>query len=412
MASGHCHESKIRLICGSDWRAFWSWACPHPPAAPESFVVHQALAIWRPVIAAALIIFRVKGAIAVADTSTVRAMVMTGWGGPEVLQLRSVASPPAPRAHEVLVAIKAAGVNPADWMTRSRPIDGYNFGDLSAAMILGLDGSGIVEAVGDQVSRFAIGDRVYFLDGGFGSHPGNYQDYKLLHEDVLAHMPTSLSFAEAACVPTTLVTAWEGLERAGVVSDMTVLVHAGAGGVGHMAVQLAKARGARVAATVSGSAKAALAADLGAELVINYREEDVGATLRAWSGQDGADVVYDTVGGENFASSLELVAPYGTVVCCAAFPWPSSDPFPIVMRGAQIVFENVGLPQILADLSLRRKQAQILEQAARMLDDRILKVAIGGVYPLEQAGAAQSALEHGRALGRVVLDLGSVPSAQ
>jgi NADPH2:quinone reductase len=339
-----------------------------------------------------------------SKSGRMRAMVMTGWGGPEVLQLRNFDRPRQPEGHEVLVSIRAAGVNPADWMTRARPIEGYNFGDLSDAMILGLDGAGVVGAVGNQVSRFAVGDRVYFVDGGFGSYPGNYQEWKLLHEDVLAHMPARLSFAQAAAVPTTMVTAWEGLDRASVEKDQFVLIQAGAGGVGHLAVQIARARGAHVAATVSGDAKASVVADLGAELVINYRNEDVGEKLRAWSGKDGADIVYDTVGGDTFARSLALVAPYGTLVCCAAFPWPAADPFPAMMRGIRIIFENMGLPQILGDLRQRRQQSALLEEAAGLFDSGALKVVLAETHSLEQAGEAHLGLEHGRALGRVALD--------
>jgi NADPH:quinone reductase-like Zn-dependent oxidoreductase len=291
------------------------------------------------------------GSDVVSDSMAMRAVVMASWGGPEVLELRSVPRPPSLKGHEVLVAIRAAGVNPSDWKTRSQPIAGYKFGELPAAMILGLDGAGIVEAVGDRVSRFAIGDRVYFVDGGFGRHPGNYQEFKLLHEDALAIMPASLSFPEAAAVPTTLLTAWEGLENARLEKGQTVLVHAGAGGVGGMAVQIARVRGARVATTVSGPAKAEIAAKLGAELIIDYRNEDVGAALKAWSGKDGVDVIYDTVGGNTFAESLDWLAPYGSIVNCAGFTWPAGNSFATLMRGARFVFENMGLPQILGDLA-------------------------------------------------------------
>jgi NADPH2:quinone reductase len=146
-------------------------------------------------------------------------------------------------------------------------------------------------------------------------------ELKILDERYVAHKPKRLSFVEAAA-PLVTITAWEALrERARVRGDQFVLVQAGAGGVGHMAVQIARLAGARVATTVTPGPKAELASSLGAELCIDYRREDVGARLRALTGMDGADVVYDTVGGKTFTACFSLVRPYGDLVSNVESPW-------------------------------------------------------------------------------------------
>jgi NADPH:quinone reductase len=228
-----------------------------------------------------------------------RAVLMISVGGPEVLQFAEVPEPELTGDHDVLVRLKAAGINPVDYKLRA----GGTIGVLPA--VLGWDGAGIVESVGPSVTRVRPGDEVYFCDGGFGPAPGTYQELKVVDERYLARKPASLSFVEAAAAPLVTITAWEALHgRARIEAGQTVLVQAGAGGVGHMSVQLARLAGARVATTVTPGRKTELAASLGAELCIDYQREDVGEKLRAWTGQDGADVVHDTVGGKTFTASF------------------------------------------------------------------------------------------------------------
>lgn len=227
-----------------------------------------------------------------------RAVLMTAVGGPDVLALAELPEPELAEEHDVRVHVRAAGINPVDYKLRSGGTIG---GPLPA--ILGWDGAGVVESVGPAVARVRPGDEVYFCDGGFGPTPGTYQEVKVVDERVLAHKPRGLSFVEAAAAPLVTITAWEALrERARARDGQTVLVQAGAGGVGHMAVQIARLSGARVATTVSAGQKTELASSLGAELCINYRRDDVGERLRAWTGMDGADVVHDTVGGKTFTA--------------------------------------------------------------------------------------------------------------
>lgn len=170
-----------------------------------------------------------------------RAVVMTAVGGPDVLKVVELPEPEITSEHDVLVRLRAAGINPVDYKLRAHGTIG---GTLPA--VLGWDGAGIVETIGPSVSRVKPGDEVYFCDGGFGPTPGTYQDAKVVDERYLAHKPEHLSFAEAAAAPLVTITAWEAQrERAGVKRDDFVLVQAGAGGVGHMALQIARLAGAR-----------------------------------------------------------------------------------------------------------------------------------------------------------------------
>ena len=202
-----------------------------------------------------------------------RAVLMKAVGGPGVLELMELPEPEPSGEHDVRVRLRAAGINPVDYKLRS-----YGTFARSLPVILGCDGAGVVEAAGPAVTRVRPGDEVYFCDGGFGPVPGTYQEVKVVDERYLARKPERLSFAEAAAAPLVTITAWEALrERARVGEGQFVLVQGGAGGVGHMSVQIARLAGARVAATVSPGAKTELAASLGVELCIDYRREDVAA---------------------------------------------------------------------------------------------------------------------------------------
>ena len=335
-----------------------------------------------------------------------QAVFMTKHGGPEVLQLSEVEMPRLKKPHDVLVRVRAAGVNPADCQARTRPFASYVKDQVASGLILGLDGAGVVEAVGEEVARFAVGDEVYYVDGGFGLYQGSYAQYKLVDEHYLACKPASLDFLTAAAAPVVLITAWEALyDRAQVKAGDSVLIHGGAGGVGHIAIQLATDRGARVAATVSTEAKAEIARSLGAEHTILYPREDVAAALRNWTGKDGADVVFDTVGRANFAASFALVAPYGTLVNCVVSEWPRGDNTRAEFKNIRIAFENMGLPQVAVDHSARLRQTRLLEDGAKLFDAGRLRVIVDRVYPLAEAGEAHRALEAGEITGRVVLDI-------
>ena len=231
-----------------------------------------------------------------------RAMLMTAAGGPEVLQLAgNLAVPDLPSPSHLLVRLHAAGVNPID--TKVRKLHTYYPNNLPA--ILGCDGAGVVEAAGGSVTRFKPGDEVYFFNNGLGSDPGTYAEYTVVHEDHVAAKPGNISMEEAAAAPLALITAWEALMDRGQLKDgHTVLIHAGAGGVGHIAIQLARNAGAFVATTVSNAIKAEFVTSLGAELAINYTTEDFADAVLDWTDGMGVKLVLDTVGGPTFCRSF------------------------------------------------------------------------------------------------------------
>ena len=240
-----------------------------------------------------------------------RAMVMTAPGGPDRLALQTLDEPQLQAPDQVKVRLDAAGVNPIDTKLRSR---GLFFPD-ALPHILGCDGAGTVVEVGAAVKALRVGDKVWFCHGGLGREPGNYAEYCVLPAQFARQAPRRLDTLHAAAGPLVLLTAWEALfDRAALQAGQTLLVHAGAGGVGHVAIQLARIRGARVCTTVGSDAKAAFVTALGAERVINYRQEDFVEATLAWSGGDGVDCVLDTVGGETFRRSLAVTKHYGDIV--------------------------------------------------------------------------------------------------
>ena len=308
-----------------------------------------------------------------------RAVLMTAVGGPEVLELVEVPEPEMPGERDVRVRLRAAGINPVDYKLRSGGTIG---GPLPA--VLGWDGAGVVERIGPAVTRVRPGDEVYFCDGGFGPTPGTYQEVKVVDERFVAHKPKRLSFVEAAAAPLVTITAWEAVrERARAGDGQAVLVQAGAGGVGHMAVQIARLSGARVATTVSGGQKTELASSLGAELCIDYRREDVGEKLRGWTGMDGADVVHDTVGGKTFTACFSLVRPYGDLVSNVESPWEAEAITAMQNRNLRVSFTWMPAPSAFGWAEHRARQPIRLEQAAD----------------------AHRALEAGQVVGKAVLTM-------
>jgi NADPH:quinone reductase len=252
----------------------------------------------------------------------------------------------------------------------------------------------------------ASGDEVYFCDGGFGPTPGTYQDVKIVDEGYLARKPERLSFAEAAAAPLVTITAWEALrERARVAAGQSVLVQAGAGGVGHMSVQIARLAGARVAATVVRGPKTELAASLGAQLCIDYTREDVGAKLRAWTGADGADVVHDTVGGKTFTACFQLVRPYGDLVSNVESPWEDAAITAMHQRNLRVSFTWMPAPSVFGWPAHRERQRAILERAAAHFDASDLRIVVGATFPLDKAADAHRALETGQITGKAVLTM-------
>jgi NADPH2:quinone reductase len=331
----------------------------------------------------------------------VRAIVMTAPGGPEVLELREIPEPAIRSPHEVKVRIRAAGINPVDTKLRAR---GTFYPDAGPA-VLGCDGAGVVVETGSAVSRVSVGDEVWFCEGGLGGAQGCYAEYVVLDENLARRKPASLSFYEAAASPLVLITAWEALhDRARIRAGDKVLIHAAAGGVGHVAVQLAALAGARVMGVVGSQEKAEFVRALGAEHCV-IRDRDFVAAALEWTGGEGADIVLDTVGGDVFRRSIEAVAHYGDLVTILE---PPAD---LNWKEARNRNLRIGivlmLTPMLRDLpAARRHQGEILDRCAELFDAGKLKVHVDRVLPLEEAAEAHRLIERHATTGKLVLDLG------
>jgi NADPH:quinone reductase len=330
-----------------------------------------------------------------------KALLMSAPGGPEVLQLAEIPTPKA-GANELLVRLRAAGINPLD--TKVRKLHMFYPSNLPA--VLGCDGAGTVEAVGTGVSRFKPGDDVYFFNNGLGSAPGTYAQYTLIREDYAARKPTTLSMAEAAAVPLVLITAWESLvDRVNVQSGETTLIHAGAGGVGHIAIQLARHLGARVATTISGADKLQFVKTLGAEVAIDYKTEDFVQRTLDWTKGNGADVVFDTVGGATFCQSFGAVRFYGRLATLLSTACEMPQINKARLRNIIVGYVQMTMPLLLGNHELRCAQTRTLESGARLFDEGKLKITVSKVLPLKDAAAGHKLVEDGHTIGKVVLQI-------
>lgn len=329
-----------------------------------------------------------------------KAMLMTAAGKPDVLHLREINKPDLSSPHYLLVKLIAAGVNPLDAKLRAKPV---YFPDQLPA-ILGCDGAGVVEKIGSAVSRFKVGDAVYFCNGGIGDEPGCYAQYTTLHEDYCAASPANLSLSDSAALPLVLITVWEALiERGNLQSRQSILIHGAAGGVGHIALQLAHHLGARIAVTVSDDKKAGLVQGLGAEKIINYQEQDFVQEVLGWTSGKGVDLVFDTVGGETFLRSLSAARVGGKVVSLLSTPLQLADTQLARLRNLSLCYELMLTPQVLKLHDERVRQRKILEQGARLVESGKLGVLVNQVLPLEEAAQAHRLIEQGGMMGKIVL---------
>lgn len=329
------------------------------------------------------------------------AVVMTAAGDPDRLEARELPMPVIDGPNQVRVRLKATGVNPIDTKVRR---NGTFLPD-SLPAILGCDGAGIVDAVGDEVTRFAVGDEVYFCYGGIGTRAGNYAGYTVVEEHVLAGKPASLDFVQAAAVPLVAITAWEALfDRARLQAGQSVLVQAGAGGVGHVAIQLARAFGARVATTVSTADKAALVEKLGAERVIRYRDTDVTAAVMDWTDGLGVDIGMDNVGGKLLEQTFPAVRFYGDVVSLL-LPAADTDWSVARQRNLRTSLEVMLTPMLFGLVEAEQHQAHILQQCATLIDNGQLCIHVSDILPLHAAARAHELIEAGSTTGKLVLQI-------
>ncbi|MFH8581198.1 NADP-dependent oxidoreductase [Streptomyces zaomyceticus] len=305
-----------------------------------------------------------------------RAVVVEQWGGPENLVEREMERP-EPGLGEVLVRVHAAGVNPVDWKTRA----GGALIEWGPVPAVGWDVSGTVEAVGPGVGIFRPGDEVFGMPL-FPRQAGGYAEYVVAPARHLAPKPASLTHVEAAALPLAALTAWQALvDTADVRPGERVLVHAAAGGVGHLAVQIAKARGAHVIGTAS-AGKHDLVRELGADEVIDYREtrfEDVVSDV---------DVVLDGIGGETAERSLKVLRDGGRLITL-----PGPDDVPAARDGVRAAWVLVE-PDHLG-----------LREIAALVEQGRLRPVVDLVVPLAEAAKAHAIGEQGRTTGKIVLSV-------
>ncbi|MEO3405713.1 zinc-dependent alcohol dehydrogenase family protein [Mucilaginibacter sp. CAU 1740] len=300
---------------------------------------------------------------------------------------------------QVLVSIKASGVSVLDNKIRTGK-GGHAKQPLPA--ILGMDFAGVVEAVGAGVTRFKVGDEVYGLAGGIGGLQGTYAEYSAFDADLLAVKPSTLSMRQSASMPLNFITAWEGLvDRAKVQAGQKVLVHGGAGGVGHLAVQIAKAYGADVYATGS-TAQQQYIESIGATF-IDYREKTVEQYVNEYTNGEGFDIVYDTLGGATLDASFAAARFYtGHVVSCLG--WGEHKLAPLSFRGATYSGVFTLMPMITG--KGRKHHGEIMEEVTKLAEaGKLIPLVDERAFTLATANEAHEILENGKANGKLVIDV-------
>ena len=315
-----------------------------------------------------------------SDKPTMKAIVIHEYGGPEVLKYEEIPRP-EPNDDQLLIRVIAAGVNPVDGMIRS----GMFKGNRAFPIILGGDVAGVVEKVGSKITKFKLGDPVFAYVGLDNS--GGYAQYALVTEREAAPKPKALTYVEAAAVPIVAITAWQALvDAARLSAGQTVLIHGGSGGVGSFAIQIAKARGAKVIASAS-TANQDFLKQLGADVAVDYTKqkfEDVAKDV---------DVVLDSIGGDTLARSYGVVKKGGIIVSLVARP-KESELEKHGIRGSALNAEP---------------NSEELSEIGKLIDERKIKVIVSQTFPLSEAMKAQEQVATGHTRGKIVLKVGDEP---
>ena len=326
---------------------------------------------------------------------TMKAVIANGAGGPEVLTFVE-RERPEPGPGEILVRIRAAGINRPDVAQRN---GGYP-PPPGASDILGLEFAGTVEARGEGAERFAVGARVMGLVAS-----GGYAEYVVVHESNALPVPDALSDVEAGAVPETFFTVWTNVfERARLRAGETILIHGGSSGIGTTAIQLAKAFGARVIATAGSAAKLDACRALGAEILINYRDEDFVEVAKAATDGRGPEVILDMVGGDYVQKNLRLAAVDGRISQIAFLNGPkvSLDLTPLLVKrltltGSTLRARSVAMKAEIADA--------LAEHVLPLLADGRVRPVIDTVVPFAEVANAHRRMDEGSHVGKIVLTM-------
>jgi NADPH:quinone reductase-like Zn-dependent oxidoreductase len=325
-----------------------------------------------------------------------RAMVTTALGDPSVLQIQNLPDP-TPEPGDLLVEVHAAALNPID--TKLRRVS--RTGLAKPPFVGGYDVSGVVRAVGSGITAFKPGDAVYASPAIHRN--GAFAELVAVDHRTAAHKPGALSHEEAAALPLVTLTAWESLHRrARIKAGDTVLITAGAGGVGHVAIQIAKLAGCEVFTTASSPASIELCEQMGADEVINYREEDFAQAILNETNGRGVHAILDCVGGDTFARCPDAVAINGHIVPIV----PGEIPQSLVqcfMKNVSVHFEFMG-----ANTAFNANpayQGQVLKEVATLADAGKLKPHLFKTYALEDLPAAHLQQETAHTIGKLVIKL-------
>ena len=313
----------------------------------------------------------------------------------EVLHVGELADP-IPQAGEVLVEIKASGVNPSDVKTRAGARGELQF----PKIIPHSDGGGVITAVGEGVDEDRIGKSVWLWNAAFGRADGTCAEIIALPSEQAVNLPDETSFEAAACLGIPASTAFYGMLCDGSVEGQTVLVTGGAGAVGYYGIQLAKWSGATVIATISGDEKAAIANDAGADLIINYRDDDVATVVKDFTNGHGVDRILEVEFGGNLSVSKEVIKPNGTIAAygSVAVMEPSLPFYDLMFKGVKL---NTYLIYIVSE----GDRSSIINGLNRAMDDGALQHLVTQTYALDEIIDAHESMESNQVIGNIVVQI-------
>ncbi|MFD0826046.1 zinc-dependent alcohol dehydrogenase family protein [Neobacillus sp. M.A.Huq-85] len=327
-----------------------------------------------------------------------KSQIIQSFGDASVFKLKEISKPELKPRH-VLIQVKATSVNPIDIKVRAGAVPAVA---PEFPAVLHGDVAGVVVSVGEGVTEFKIGDEVFGCAGGFrGTTGGALAKFMLADVDLLAHKPKNLTMEEAAALPLVTITAWEALfNRARLIPGQDLLIHGATGGVGHIAIQLAKWGGATVYTTASSQEKLEIGKRLGADGTINYREESVRDYVQKYTNGKGFDVVFDTVGGENLDRSFEAAAVHGTVLAIAARS--THDLSPVHSKGLSLHVTFILLK--ILNKEMHKHYGEILKKVARVVEEEKLRPLLdSNIFTFDEVSEAHEYMESGKAIGKVVL---------
>ena len=329
-----------------------------------------------------------------------KAVLIKSVGNPKVLELGNIPKPEINNENEVLVKIKAAGVNPIDTKLRMGlyPLNSF-------PAILGCDGAGIIENIGAKVKNFKIGDPVYYFHGGLDGIQGNYTEYKALNQRFITHKPKSIDFFKSAALPLVVITAWEALfTHAKLTKNKSVFINAAAGGVGHVAIQLAKYKKATVIASVSSEEKNKFVKKLGADHVINYKKQNISDEILKLTNNKGVDIAIDNVGGDEIERIIPAIRHYGKIVTLLQpsdkINWSNAR-----FKNISLSFEVILSPLLFNLKNKQINQTKVLTKCANLVDNGNLKIHLDSIIPLEFAAKAHKKIQNGHTMGKIVLEI-------